>query len=763
MAQRILNYGFGRTDSAPQTAPQAATPEHWAPRAAGGDGEWQFISLQELIARVRRRLLLIVLFAFVVTALTYKIVTGLTPLYESRTQLVLETQNAAVLGLEQSLGFGSLDERAIQSKLTELRSTNFLEKIASQHGLLEVEEFNPVPAPPPFWKRSLRSFGILPESASTDELTLQRQRKTQMINRLRDKVSVNLVGVSHVIEIGVKSEDPELAASLANSIADTYIVTRLESRYNAAERTAGWFAEKVAGLKADVQAADTAIEGYRAANGLIESNQGDQIGQQIAELTSQIVLAETERASRETELRRIQNLRGNPQQLETAISSTGNPLIQNIRDQILTKRSEVQQFAAELGANHPTMIAARNELADLQSALSAELDRLIEDARDNLAIAQSKESKLKEILNSRQTEAADSNHARVTLATMERDASAKRSLLEGFLSRRTEVTAQEDFLAEKPEARVIASAEPGRKPVFPPKRLALIGAVVGSMVLGCLLAVLAEELDNTYRSADQLEQKFPTLRVVGTVPIFGRSERSHKKVAMAVVKSPDTAYAESIRSLAGRLTARVQADPTDNIFLFTSAEPGEGKTSTIAATARQLALNNQKTILIDCDLRRPTLTKAFSMSPSLGGLIPYLHNEVAIDRIAVADNATPLDLIFAGGQTRDVFPLITSEPMYELMNELRRRYEVILIDSPPVMAVDDVQYLREYATMLMFCVRWGKTRRRIVDRALKNLIEADGSQPIGLVLSRMNAVQHASYDYGDAGVYAGKNAKYYTT
>lgn len=759
MAQRILNYDIGRAEQTP--APLAN--EAWAPRSSSGDQNWQFISLQELYARVYRRRLLISLFVFIMTVLAYKIVSGLTPLYQSSTQLILETQNTSVLGLEQTLGVGSLDERAIQSKLQEIRSTNFLGNVAEDHGLLEVEEFNPVPKPLPFWKQALTNIGLLSSSENVDEFTLQKTRKTKMIQRLQEKVGVKVVGVSHVIEIDVKSENAELAASLANTIAQAYIVTRLESRYQAAEQTAEWFAEKVGALKSDVEAAENAIETYRAQHGLIETNQGDQIGQQIGELTSQLVLAETERATRETQLRRIQNLRGNPEQLETAIGTGGNPLIQSIRDQILTKRSEVQQLSAEFGGNHPRMISVRNELGDLEQALSAELDRLIQDARDNLSIAQSQENKLREILQGRQSEAADSNHARVTLATMERDANAKRSLLEAFLSRRTEVTAQEDFLAEKPEARIIASAEPGTKPVFPPKKLVIIGALMGSLLLGCLVAILAAELDSTYRSADQLEHKFPTLRVIGTIPIFGRTERAHKRVVMAVVKSPDTAYAESIRSLAGKLATRVQADPSDNTFIFTSAEPGEGKTSTIASTARQLALIDKKTVLIDCDLRRPTLNKAFSMSTSLGGLIPYINNEVAFDRLPVADSVTPLDIIFSGGNVRDVYPLINSNRMAELIIELQQRYDVVLIDSPPVMAVDDVQYLRQYATMLMFCVRWGKTKQRTVDRALKTLIDGDSSQPIGLVLSLMDATQHSSYDYGDAGVYAGRNARYYST
>lgn len=759
MAQRILNYDIGRADQAP--APLQG--EVWSPRVAGGDQSWQFISLKELYARVYRRRLLIGLFVFIMTALAYKIVSGLTPLYQSSTQLILETQNTAVLGLEQTLGVGSLDERAIQSKLQEIRSTNFLSRIAASHGLLEIEEFNPVPKAPPFWERALTIFGVLSSPSNVDEFTLQKTRATKMIQRLQEKVSVNVVGVSHVIEINVKSEDPELAANLANSIGQAYIVTRLESRYEAAERTAGWFAEKVSVLKSDVQAAETAIAGYRAQHGLIESNQGDQIGQQIGELTSQLVLAETERATRETQLRRIQGLRGNPEQLETAIGTAGNPLIQNIRDQILAKRSEVQQLSAEFGSNHPQMIAVQNELGDLEKVLAAELDRLIQDARDNLSIAQSQEGKLKEILQSRQREAGENNHARVTLATMERDANAKRSLLESFLGRRTEVTAQEDFLAEKPEARVIASAEPGLKPVYPAKKLVVIGALMGSLVLSCLVAILAAELDNTYRSADQLEQKFPTLRVIGTVPTLGRAVRKHQQVAAAVINSPDTAYAESIRSLAGKLASRVQADPSDNTFVFTSAEPGEGKTSTIASTARQLALMKKKTVLIDCDLRRPTLDKAFGVSSSIGGLIPYLKNETTLDRLPVSDDLTPLDVIFAGNAVRDVYPLIQSSLMAELMTELRKRYEIILIDSPPVMAVDDAQYLRQYATMLMFCVRWGQTRQRTVDRALKTLIEGDGSQPVGLVLSLMNAAEHSSYDYGDAGVYAGENARYYTT
>ncbi|MEM8947858.1 MAG: polysaccharide biosynthesis tyrosine autokinase [Pseudomonadota bacterium] len=757
MAQQIINY-----DSYRPREPEAQA-ESWRPRGGGiMPSDWQMISLSELFARIRRRAVLIGLFVFIATVLTYNLVSGLTPLYQSSTQLILEPQNAAALGLEQTLGFGSLDERSIQSKMAELRSSNFLEGVAGQFGLLEVEEFNPPPAPTPAWRRALTDMGLLSEPEPVDEQILRRTLEIRMIERLRKKISVQLVGVSNVIEIGVKSENPELAARLANEIADTYITTNLETRYRAAERTAGWFADKVTSLKEDVEAAETAIASYRAENGLIETNQGDQVGQQIAELTSQLVLAETERTARETELRRILGLKGNPSQLETTFDTAGNPILQSLRDQILTKRSEVQQLSTDFGENHPTMISARNELADLQRSLAAEVERIVRDAEDNLAIAQAREERLLEILQDRQNQASTSNHARVTLATLERDAAAKRTLLEGFLGRQTEVTAQEDFLAEKPEARVIADAEPALRPIFPPTKLAVIGAFLAALVFACLLAILAEEFDNSYRSADQLERRFPNIKVVGTVPIFGRSERAPKKVAMAVIKSPNTPYAESIRSLAGRLTSHVQSDTSNNVFLFTSAEPGEGKTSTISSTARQLALNGQKTVLIDCDLRRPSLPKTFGIQPPVNGLIPYLNDQMRFDGLITTDDATSLDLIYSGGHTHDVFRLISSDLMFNMISELRRRYDIVMIDSPPVMAVDDVNYLRNFASRLLFCIRWGKTRRRTVDRALTNLLEGESSQPIELVLSRMDAVRHASYDYGDAGVYAGSNARYYS-
>lgn len=245
-------------------------------------------------------------------------------------------------------------------------------------------------------------------------------------------------------------------------LPDAYILIGLETRYSAAERTAAWFAEKVTTLRTDVETAEVAIATYRAENGLVESNQGDQIGQQIAELTSQLVLAETERTARETDLRRIQSLSGNPEQLETTFNSAENTAIQNLRGQILTKRSELQQLAAEFGENHPSMVAARFEMNDLQEALRTEVGRLVQDAQDDLTIAQAREDRLREILQERQDQASDGDQARVTLATLERDAAAKRSLLEGFLSRQSEVTAQEDFLAERPEARVIA--RPSRPP-----------------------------------------------------------------------------------------------------------------------------------------------------------------------------------------------------------------------------------------------------------------------------------------------------------
>ena len=341
------------------------------------------------------------------------------------------------------------------------------------------------------------------------------------------------------------------------------------------------------------------------------------------------------------------------------------------------------------------MIAARSEMTDLQQALSGELERLVQEARDNLAIALSREEKLRAILEDRQGEASTSDQARVTLGALQRDADAKRNLLEGFLGRQTEVIAQEDYLAEKPEARIIATAEPGTRPVFPPKKLALIGALMGSCVLGCLIAIFAEELDNTYRSADQLEQKFPAHRVVGTVPIFGRSERAPKKVAMAVGQGAGDGL-RGIDPVARRPHRLADQQRSDRQYL--SVHVGRaGRRQDVdhfqhRASARpQRQEDGAAGLRSEAGRRCPEPSRCRHLLPASS---PIWRGRHRADRIAIGDQATPLDVIFSGGQTRDVFPLITSQRMVDLLNELRQRYDVVLIDSPPVMAVEDVFYLR---------------------------------------------------------------------
>jgi succinoglycan biosynthesis transport protein ExoP len=350
------------------------------------------------------------------------------------------------------------------------------------------------------------------------------------------------------------------------------------------------------------------------------------------------------------------------------------------------------------------------------------------------------------------------NEAAVGLRALEREAQANRLLLEKFLTTFTEASAQEDVKSQLPDARIISRAPVPDDPSFPRKALLIAVAFAGSAVLGVLLAFAAEHLDAGFHSSEEVETEIK-LPVIATVPLVKIAGSGKAELAAYATRNPASAFADSIRGIYTHLLLSFKGQPPKTV-LFTSSEAGEGKTTVALSFARQQAQAGRRVILVDADFRRSRIGRraGVALAPGLSELIA---GTASIAEATQGDPESPAVLLVAGKQPLMNFAIDDVSRLGALLTELRSEYDVIVIDSPPVLALADARMLSAMADVSLVVVRWGRTPRRVLRFAIRQMT-ASGGDVHGVVMSMVNIKRQAAYGFGDASYYRGDLTKYYT-
>jgi polysaccharide biosynthesis transport protein len=334
---------------------------------------------------------------------------------------------------------------------------------------------------------------------------------------------------------------------------------------------------------------------------------------------------------------------------------------------------------------------------------------------------------------------------------LERQAEANRALYENFLNRFKQTTAQQDI--QESDANIISAAVAPTIPSFP-KKLTFIGiAFVFALICGLLVGFGLEQLDNGFRSAEQIEQ-LAGVSCLGIVPGMPMGRRPHD----FVLQQPVSSYAEAIRSVRTALRfSNVDAPP--KIVVVTSSVPEEGKSVFSVSLARSVARSGGRALLIDCDLRHPTLSGLLG-EPKGADLVALFGEGADISQLIQVDDQSSLHYIPTRGGTANPQDLLGSQHMKNFLDSMRARYDLIVLDAPPVLAVTDALVLSHAADATLFMIRWEKTPRPVALGALK-LLQTQGRHLAGVVLTRVNVRKHAKYGYGDYGYYYGRYGDYY--
>jgi capsular exopolysaccharide synthesis family protein len=731
--------------------------------------------------------------------LGYLVVASLTPMYTASVLVEINPRQTQVMDFDAVLSGLPGDVESIQTEIKIIQSRRIAQRSVSKLELARDSEFNSELHPIgllAMWSRDMAGWlselagegeteetepeisaepqadekGFIstmllsmsrllhrpPELGGSGEEYIKRENDN-LVDAFLERLTVTPEGRSRVIRISFESEDPETAAAAANTIADFYVVAQLEAKFEATKRATTWLSERVEQLRDEVESKEQIIEEYRAQYGLLQGGRDSTLtAEKVSELNAQYVLELANLAEAEARLHQINRLLKTSGGIESISEVLRSPLIQDLRTEESRVEREIAEFSEEYGERHPKLINARAKLRDLRAKIEIEVDRVIQGLRNEVAIARARSSSLARSLESVKLEVADSNKREVQLRSFEREANASRTLLENLLERTKQTTSQQSF--QQADASVLSYSPVPKLPSYPKKRIIVPLILIAALLLGIALAFVMEQLDLGFRSAEQIVRLFG-VRSLGLVPLTSKLSTMGKTPQDYILENPQSAFGEAVRSLyTNVLLSDVVKRP--KLLLVTSSLPREGKTTMVVSLARMLASLGQRVLIVDCDLRRPTTHKALKIEAG-PGLANCLSEGIRPEDVIQVDEASGAHILKAGTPHGYSPDQLDSDAMQRLLKSLSRKYDLVILDSAPVMAVADTYFVARLADKTIFVVHWAKTRREVVGLALKQLVAA-GADLGGVLLTMVDVKSHAQYGYADSGVYHGELKKYYT-
>jgi capsular exopolysaccharide synthesis family protein len=400
------------------------------------------------------------------------------------------------------------------------------------------------------------------------------------------------------------------------------------------------------------------------------------------------------------------------------------------------------------------MINIRAEVRDITRKIREEVNRIISSLENELEVSRARENTLRQRLSEVEGQQTFVNRAQIQISQLEREASANRMLYESFLNRFKQIYEQDDM--QQTDARIIARADVPERPSKPLRGLILSAAMVASLLLGMFVVFLMEMLHNTFRTSADIE-KFTGLKSLAMVPKLARPDS--KNVVGFIRANLTGVYCEAVRSVLTALQFSGSSGKPVQTIVVTSSCPGEGKSFFALSLANVAALGGKKVLMIDCDFRRPVIAGMLRVRAEQG-LSDYLTGRVPLEEVIYHDKSTGVDYCFAVHRSQVPQSLLSSPEMDTFLRIARERYDYIIIDSPPVMAVSDVIVLSPQADHVLYAVRYEKTPRRLVRTALRTFHHTVRT-PSSTIMTQVDIARHASYGYGDEGYYYGKYGSYY--
>jgi capsular exopolysaccharide synthesis family protein len=723
--------------------------------------------IQELISELRRySKLFLAIFAVVFVVVLAASVTQ-APKYTSTSQVLISDDNSQPLpGQTQTTPDQPPDQATVESEVELVKSRTVAERVIDQLGLQNDPEFNPAKRHPTLFSKIKDFITLKPlreqwqraRTAGTPAQVTAKLERQNIVDTLEGDLGVNRVGLTRVIEISFTSGSKEKAAQIANAWAQQYIEQKFATAEAANQKQTNFLSARIDGLRAQVEQAQRAVQQYKIAHNLLSAEGATLTEQEISDLNRQLATARTDEAESQARLATVREQMAAGSHGDDVGETLNSTVIANLRTQAAQFSSKLADLQTKYGPLHPEVMKVKQQLRDINGQIDAEIKRIVSNLSAQNKIQQQRAGVLAASVARAQGQLAANSKADVQLQELELNAESVRALYESYLDRLKQTATGAG--AQSANARVIVDAPIPLKPSSPKIALALLVAFAAGSLAGGGGVAVRRAFDSGLTVGNDIEQKLE-ITYLTSIPAL-KSTPGAEAVTLKpheyLMQKRLSSFSESFRNLRVSLFHTGGARKA-KVVAVTSALPGEGKTTTSACLAVSMAGASTKVILVDCDLRRQGVSDAFGLTPKKG-LREVLNGQATLSDAIYTDGPAGLHILPLTPHSADDQDLFDMEALDRVLGDLRRRYDIVLLDTAPVLPVAETRVLAQKADVVALLVRWRHTPLKAAQRATDLLKEA-GVNFAGAALTQVDLAAQTRYGYGDTEYYFNSYKTYY--
>lgn len=778
---------------------------------------FESLDLQHYLRILRKFRLPITLFTACITALAAYYAYTTTPIYNSTATLLIESQSNSPITFEQLVGGETENSEYYQTQYEILQSRGLAKRVVDKLNLWDHPEFNPnstssqvvsgdraiegsfvegngvatllekmklavglegVSTAPQDQDLVVNLDEILPstanvslssssssgdgsessqtsyqsESADEEQLTASQQL---VLGAFMSRLSISPLRKTKLVNISFESPDPVMAATVANTVGEEYINSYLDAQIELTTRASLWLNQRLTELKKTLDVSEDRLIAFKQDNGLVDV--GGSVGrlneQELLLVTAELAQARSELSSKQSLWNEVQSLGGNADLLGSLPAFQADRLVQSVKiDQGQAQRT-LDELRNRYGERHPRVVDAKSQLATLEVTLAGHVARVAGSVSNDFQLAQQRVASIEAKLNVGKTEIQNIGTKTFELDALEREVETNRSIYDTFFSRITEAKSADGL--EAANARISDYGVPPVSPVKPKKQLIIALAALASLILSVLMALLYEQMDETVKSTNDVEGRLG-MKLLGILPlirggIFNRTQ----SLPLNPQDIPDKnkTFREAVNTARTAICMDDGAKPR-KVIVITSSVPGEGKSTASINLSYSLA-QLERVLLIDADMRRPTIAKAAGFDKGIPGLSNLITQTVPANQCIVRGVfGGAFDILPSGPMPEQPLELLSSKRFEKILEQLGKHYDRIVIDSAPTQAVSDALVLARLSDAVVYIIKSHDTTIDLINRGIERLRQVKAPLA-GALITQVDIEKITSYggDYYYQGYY----------
>ncbi len=728
------------------------------------------IDLGSILDFARRRLWIILFCVSIMSGIGFTYFMAVPAPYVGKAILKIDTRKFQLFQQQgnQPGGFGDqmIDAGAdVEGHIEALKSENLALKVITELHLADDAEFGLAAAIP-----------VISNLIETRKPESEAWRLRNALRIFEKRLTVERQGI-FLIAISFESANGGRSAQIANTIAQSYITLQLDAKYEITRQGSKWLERRISELRDQVSATEKAVIDYKAEHKIVDAGNGRlTTEQQATDLNNRLTAARTKTSEMRVRLGRIDaalNDSANTNLINaTADEALSNQLIVKLRTQYLDLATREAELSEKYGGDHLAVVSVRDNMRRIRASILNEVQRLREAYKSDYEFARETEELINKQLLGAIAESHSTNEAQVKLVNLETSAATYKTLYDNFVRRYAEASEQQSF--PYTEATLITEAVPPIKRTYHKSMLIAAMTPFIGLVFGIGLGALLDFLDRGFRTSSEIESILG-LACIALVPLQRepagntKSQRpptiagprrglisSELGPVSSVLEQPFSQFAEAIRTI--KLAADLNGISSNNkVVGITSTLPDEGKSTIAAALAISIARVGGRALLVDCDLRNPSLSRAIAPSAELG-ILEVLSGKVALDQALCRDVYLSMAFLPVRSKSRiaNSSEILSSNAMKRLFERLRHSYDYIIVDFPPLAPLADVRATSHLVDSYLLIAEWGKTSTSIVRHALRTAPRVY-ERIVGVVLNKVDMKALSLYDGSRAGYYYNKS------